>query len=322
VTALAPPSAWHVPPWTKLLLFTGGLALLAWVVARYPLAGIGQAAVALLPWGALAPALALAWAAAGAAATHALLGAAVPWAAVLWNRLVTDGYNDLVPGGFAGEVFRAQHLSGFIAPDRAVAATLDDRLVGDVIGLLYSSACIGVGLARGLLHGALADALAIYVVGASCTAVALGVLVESPVPLRMGGWLARRLGLRAGGAFPPPPARTIAVMVFWNLVARALGAAEVLLLLHLLGTRLDVADAFLAHGVLVAVSFVAAPVPGGVGVQEASSLVLFEALGRPGPEGVAFALARRGRILTLSLLGVAAHVVGRRAMAPGRPTGS
>ena len=57
-------------------------------------------------------------------------------------------------------------------------------------------------------------------------------------------------------------------------------------------------------------------IPQGLGVFEKASDYVFGVIGGAsvGPAGVAFALARRGRMLVVSVLGVLAHVVFGRMM--------
>lgn len=54
--------------------------------------------------------------------------------------------------------------------------------------------------------------------------------------------------------------------------------------------------------------FVGGVIPQNAGVQEATTVGVFELLHFSGPAAIAFALARRGRMLVTSVLGVGLHV--------------
>ena len=48
--------------------------------------------------------------------------------------------------------------------------------------------------------------------------------------------------------------------------------------------------------------------PAGLGVFEGAAVYVFGALDASGPAGLTFALARRGRMLTIGLIGVVLHL--------------
>jgi hypothetical protein len=67
-------------------------------------------------------------------------------------------------------------------------------------------------------------------------------------------------------------------------------------------------------GALAAAGFVGGVIPQGIGVDEAATVGIFGLLGLPGEAAIAFALARRGRMLLMSTSGVVLHLaLGRRA---------
>ena len=58
-----------------------------------------------------------------------------------------------------------------------------------------------------------------------------------------------------------------------------------------------IGDVFFTAGALSAAGFIGGAIPQGLGVAEAATVGMFQLLHFPGPAAVAFALARRGRIL-------------------------
>jgi hypothetical protein len=69
-----------------------------------------------------------------------------------------------------------------------------------------------------------------------------------------------------------------------------------------------------AAGASAAAGFVGFFMPQGIGVTEAATVGVFRVLGLSGSAGVAFALARRGRMLFMSVAGVLLYLLlGRRA---------
>src|SRR5690242_14294505 len=105
-----------------------GVALCALILARQPLAEVGRDLSKLgWPW-LLAPLCAVGWITANSMSLHALLGGRAPRGALVWNRVVGEGYNTLLPlAGVAGEPFKLRHLSRWLTPDRATAALVRDR---------------------------------------------------------------------------------------------------------------------------------------------------------------------------------------------------
>jgi uncharacterized membrane protein YbhN (UPF0104 family) len=69
----------------------------------------------------------------------------------------------------------------------------------------------------------------------------------------------------------------------------------------------------------MAAGFIGGAIPQGLGVTEAATVGLFQLLHFAGPAAVAFALARRGRTLLVSVVGVTLHLMFGRAVTRTQP---
>lgn len=108
--------------------------------------------------------------------------------------------------------------------------------------------------------------------------------------------------------------RAVIVSFNWHLLSWLLGAAEVWLILHLIGSPVTLAEALVLESLGQAVRSAAFLVPGALGVQEGGFLLLGALYGL-GPEvGLALSLAKRVRELLLGLPGLLAWQLaeGRR----------
>jgi SAM-dependent methyltransferase len=305
----------RVPKWIDSAFLVVGLALLVWVVSRYPLATIAQACRAVGPSVALVFLLPLGWHASGAAAVTVLLGRRIPWRKVFWARLAAEAYNSLFLA-VGGEPFRVRFLSQFVPADEVVAALIRDRVLEMTSGYFVSAGFLFIGLHRYTLPAALSVSLTVYAVLTAALAVAGTALVVTQLPARVGGFILRALGGSATALGAAMPRRTVLKVLPFYIVSRALGVLEIGVLLHLLGGHFDLAQAGFFDGVLNAVGAISFFVPGGLGAFEGTSVLLFKLLGLGGAQGVVFGLVRRARMILISVAGVALHWLGRRALAP------
>jgi len=292
-----------------------GLALLAWMLSRQPLSDIYDAVVRMGPIALAAPLIALAWFPTHSTALWLLLDTRPPWGEVLYNRLVGDGYNALLPmAGLGGEPFKARHLGQFVAMDRVVAALVRDRVIDNAIGFLFSAALLAATLPRLALPAVLTDALWLYAAIAAAIGALSFWLVISRLPRRLGQLLARWL---SGSSEEPPklPLARALQAALWSMASRVLGVCEIAVLLRAIDAPVDVTTAAFVDSALNAAGFLGFAFPQGIGVFEGSSVYLLGCLGVAAPAGLAFALVRRGRMLVVSLLGVVVHLL-RKARQP------
>jgi hypothetical protein len=141
-TAMKP----SVRRWLERALLVAGVALAVYVIAKFPLSKIADACLEL-GWAVLIPPLlCLLWFGAASRALYHLLGGAVPWRVLYWNRLVGEGYNMLLPAaGLGGEPVKLAQLSRYVPMQGAVVALINDRLIENALGLTYSAAMVAAG---------------------------------------------------------------------------------------------------------------------------------------------------------------------------------
>jgi hypothetical protein len=301
--------------WIERGLLVLGVGVAAYMVAQFPLEDIADACRALGPAVFVTPLLCLCWFGASSRALQHLLGGAVPWRVLMWNRLTGEGYNALVPAaGVGGEPVKLAQLSRYVPVERAIVALINDRLIENTVALGFSAAFVAAGALVLDVTPALQTTMLLYGAGAGAVGVAMAVVIFSNVTGRVGGRIARWLG--AGSlATTRLPRATLARAFAWTLVARTFGLVEIALLFALLGMTVTPWTVIFTGAAVAAAGFVGGVIPQGVGITEAASVGIFELLHFPGPAGVAFALARRGRMLVMSVVGVVLHVMFRHRVA-------
>ncbi len=298
--------------WLQRILLVAGLALLVWLISRFPLAAIGDACLQLGGWVFVTPVIAMGWFAASSTALGRLLGDTVPWRALFWNRLIGEGYNALLPAaGIGGEPFKLRMLARYVDTHRAVVGLINDRLIDNGSSLLMSAICVGVGAYQLDVSSSLRTTMVTYAIGAGLAAIAIGLVLMTNLTSRLGGRIAKWIGSATSGHERLPIGVLLRALA-WTMVARAVGLLEIWLLFALLGLDYTAGDIVFMSGALQAAGFVGGVVPQGIGVAEAATVGIFEMMHFAGPAAVAFALARRGRQLVTSVSGVALHLAFER----------
>jgi Lysylphosphatidylglycerol synthase TM region len=312
------PSARRV--WIQRGLMALGLGLVAYMISRFPLSAIADACLDLGFWVFVTPLIGMCWFAASSTALYNLLEGKVPWRALMWNRFVGEGYNALIPAaGMGGEPFKLRQLTRYVDTQRAVVALINDRLIENAIALVFSALCVGIGQFYLDVSPSLRTTMVTYAIVASLVAIVISILMVTNLTGRIGGRITRWI---TGSTEPPKklPILIIGRAFLWTLVARSLSLVEIALLFKLLDVEVTVTSVMFTGGALSAAGFVGGVIPQGLGVAEAASVGIFELLHFPGPAGVAFALARRGRTLVMSVAGVLCHLAfGRRIAAAAAP---
>jgi hypothetical protein len=304
----------HVRDRLGLLL---GIALLGFVLSRAPLGAIGADIGRLGPMLVIAPLLALGWHACNTFAFRVLIGGEVPWRTLYWNRLVGDGYNNLVPlGGVGGEPFKLRHLSRYLPAERVGVALVRDRVIESGFGLLTTGLLLAWAVST--LHAPVATREGLWGAAAIAVAVALvsAAVATSALPGRITGRIASLVGAETAEAVGSLGRRRLGHVVCWHLPARILGLLEVAVLLRLLNVEVSFGRVAFVDSALNVAGAVGFMFPQGLGVLEGAAVYTFSTLGHPGGAAVAFALSRRARLLLLATLGVSLH-----ALTPGDARG-
>jgi len=299
----------RIPKWIDKVLVVIGLGLLVWVVSQYPFDDIEKAISGMWPAVMLTPLIALCWACTATTALYTLLDRGVPWWKILWIRLVGDSYNALLPmAGFGGEPFKLRQLSYYLSPTVLMSTFIRDRILDNVVGFLWSALGCTVGLFAFALDGKLQAGLVGYAIVCGAIGVFGTALVLTRVPGKLGGWLAKLLGDVSPEKIDPLPVGRVLVILFWYTCSRALGLLEKVTLLWIIGAPHDLASAFFVDGFLSAAGYIGFMIPQGLGVFEGATIYVIGIVGAPGPAALAFAFARRGRMLVVGLFGISLHL--------------
>lgn len=302
-------SGLRIPRWVDKALLVVGLGLFAYVVSRYPLDEIASHVAGMWPRVALTPLIALSWFSCSTSSLYLLLDRRVPWLRLLWIRLVGDSYNSLLPlAGFGGEPFKIRQLTRSVESAVVMATLIRDRIVDNSMGFVFGAAELTIGLTGYHVDARLQVGLIGYIAVCSVLGVLGIALVRTRLPGRIGGGLARLLGDAAPDQITPVPLARLAQVLACCLAARVLGVLEKVTLLWVLGLPHDLVTAMFVDGVLNAIGYVGFMIPQGLGVFEQTSVFVLGIIGAPGPAGVAFALAGRGRLLVVGMFGVSLHL--------------
>lgn len=304
-----PKKGLRIPKWIDKVLVVVGIGLLAYVVSRYPFGDVTSAVAGMWPAVLLTPLIALCWFGSGTTALWVLLERKVSWWRLLWIRLVGDSYNALLPlAGFGGEPFKLRQLSYWLTPTVLMSTFIRDRILDNVVGFGVSAAEGVIGVVVFSLDDKAEVGLIGYAIVCALICVFGTALVLTRVPGRLGGWLAKLLGDVAPEQIEPMPARRVAFVLVWYAVSRAFGMLEKATLLWILDLPHDFASVAFVDGFLSAAGYIGFMIPQGLGVFEGATIYALGVLGAPGPAALAFAFARRGRMLVVGLFGISLHL--------------
>jgi uncharacterized membrane protein YbhN (UPF0104 family) len=300
----------RIPKWVDKLLFAIGVGLVIYIVSRYPLGQTWDAIAGMFPAVLITPLIAVSWFGSSASALYLLLDRKVSWWRILWIRLVGDSYNALLPAaGFGGEPFKIRQLSQNVEPALVMATLIRDRIIDNAVGFLVSGGGIALGLLRYSVDPKVEVGLFIYGVVCAALGVAGTALMLTRLPGKLGTWLAKVLGDVAPEKIDTLPLGRVLQVGAWYVVSRALGLTEKLALLWILHLPHDVLTVFFIDGAVSAAGYIGFMIPQGLGVFEGATIYVFGVIGAPGPAAVAFAFARRARMITVGLFGISLHLV-------------
>ena len=225
-----------------------------------------------------------------------------------WMVWVREAVNAMLPvARIGGEITGAWLLTTRGVRKRPAAAT---RVVDMTMSLVSQLAFTLVGVALLVTHGgetSLAESVGLGLL------IALPVLIAFGLVQRIGlfGVFARLFHLAFGDRFDRMvggaraldravhviyrrPGRILACAI-WQLVGWVVSAGETWIALMALGQPIALGDAIMVTALIEAASSCAFLVPGALGVQEGTFLVLGKILGLPDEVSLALALVRRAR---------------------------
>jgi uncharacterized membrane protein YbhN (UPF0104 family) len=280
------------------------IGLLVFIVTRFPLADVEQAFVQLGPVVLVTPLLALGSMAASAAALG-VLAESVGWRALIWNRIVGEGFNTMLPAGVGGEPFKIRHLSQHAPTPVAAYSIVGDYLIDTIVGVAMSAVFFAITLGAADEPHELHAAMTSYVIIATGFSLAGTALLLLGVPGRLGAKLRTWVPSRVA------PGKFVRSALL-SALARSILLIEIVLLLSLLGIEPTLLRVMFLAGASAAAGYLGFAIPQAIGVTEAATVGAFALLGLPGVAAVAFALARRGRMLLMSFVGLALYVATRK----------
>jgi Lysylphosphatidylglycerol synthase TM region len=234
-----------------------------------------------------------------------------PWLMVR-ARWVRESLNGLLPlVGIGGGVLAGQAIArqtGRPFAGVAAGATVDLLLESITqLPFLLTGLLLFSTLAPGVLSLGQAALLAAPLAAAASFVAVLTLPRARGLSLR----LADRLGFGAAlgrltgalGVVNAAP-RALLGAAAWHLLAWTLGAAEVWIILQVMGTPVSFAAAFAIESLGMAARSLGFALPAGLGAQEAGLAAVATGLGVPAEAAVAMAMLKRLREVTLSLPGL------------------
>lgn len=230
---------------------------------------------------------------------------------LVWGRLVREGGANILPfsevGGLAFGA-RAITLLG-VKWETAVASSLADvaaEFIGEIPFILFGFLVLA-------LHGRSSSIVLPLAAGLGLLAVAVAALIWAERHSeRLFHAIGRRLAARWASKVEREavaiehefehlfrPARRIGMAACIHLAGWIGGGVTVWLAYRMLGGHIDVVSAMAIEGLLSAALAVAFLVPGGLGVQEASYVLLGQLFGMPAHLSIGLSLLRRARDIVI-----------------------
>lgn len=323
--------------WLAYLLFAAGITAIVVLVGYFGYADIA-AALAAAAWGVvLVIAFHLAPLAADTIAWRYLLPSdkRARLSDLLWMRWVGESVNNLLPATqIGGDLVRGRLAAQRGIPPADAAASIVADITTSVLTLIAFGAIGALLVPQARQGAALLAGLAV--------SAALVTLFWYLQHRGLFAPLARRLGAAIGGTWDTlvgsaaaldaavariySRRRDVATSCAWAFAAWVVGAGEVWIALHFLGSPIGLLDAIAIESLIQALRSAAFAVPGALGVQEGGFVLLGAAFGLAPETALALSLVKRVRELALGLPGLIAwqiaearHLVRERdAGAEGR----
>ena len=315
----------------RLLFCAAGFLLLAYLLWRIGFATALAQVVRFGPWFLAIIGLALGWLFLQACAWSLIQAAhfrRIPLSSLFRAKIIGDTLNALIPtASVGGDAARAFLVRRHAPLEEAIPGVLVDKTVEFASGSLFLAAGFLLSLLFVDLPGWM-DAVA-----AACLAgMAFGVTGLVLLQKRGAAWTLDRLGrivpvvrrfvarkeeaIRAFDrnlrlVYGRRDARTVAAAAL-HFAARVLGAAEVLIVMKVLGSPVPFIEAvFIAAGVSI-VNTALFVVPGHLGVMESAHVLILRSLGFAAGTGLGVGLIRRLRKLATVGLGLILLAADRR----------
>ncbi len=238
-----------------------------------------------------------------------------------FQRWIGEGVTVLLPfASISGELVRVRlaivyGLRGAVA----FASIVMDAVVAVVSQILFLgigvALYVSIGSGSDALRGSMGFALIALLLAAGAMAMAIrgewlgrfGKILKNVFSSSQASWLAEAMN-SVDEQIAEITARRAAFLrsLLWRLLGWVLGAAEIALVLYLLGKPISLGEALMLDALTTAVRTAFFFVPAGLGVQEGTLLLLGATLGIGGETMMAAALIKRARELVFGLPAVLA----------------
>lgn len=268
----------------------------------------------------VAAAVSLGWMALYARGLQVIVGGALRWGRLVYNRLIGEAYSVITPlADMGGDPVRVMDLAAGVGTSAAVRAIVIDRLVYSTSGLVFSGLSAAVAVRAFAWDSRLERLLTGYALAALAGALLLALLTTRPAAARALAGVLRFAKVRLPEVPSPLPPLAFARALGWHLLGRASALVEIAVLLVALGQPLRPAALIAAGAIISIAGIVFFFIPGGLGVNEGAAVLAMTLSGYSESVGLAVGLARRVRQLLLAGAGVLLTIVWRPGRAPGRP---
>ena len=298
-----------------------GMGILGFLISKMPLGEVMHAlqSVGLNVFWVFA--VAPLWIMANTMALSSLTHHRVGFFNLLYNQLVGEAMNTVVPlAGIGGEPFKIKHLSRWLPLGDASQAIIMDRLIHAVSGLFYSSALLFLTVylvpfsanlrLPMIIAGGLFAVLGFVLMGFSL----------SKIPSKLTQFILKRFSFFEVLREQKLPKSTFAACLGYKLLGRVINLTEIYLILRFLDIAVTPGRMAIIAAFIAASSLLINVIPQGLGVAEAGVTGAFSLIGLAPHLGLTFGLIRRGRIIFWALVGIALFLPFQLVRSLVRPT--
>lgn len=285
--------------------FLVGLGILGFLISRMPLGKVLEALHSVgfnVLW---VFAVAPFWFLANTMALSSLIQHRVGFLKLLYNQLVGEAMNTVVPlAGIGGEPFKVKHLSNWIPLGEASQVIVIDRLVHAVSGLIYSSALLFLSIY--LVPFSMSLKLSILLTAGLLAVLALVLMLfsRSKALSHLTHFILKRFSSFEVFRKQKLPKGTFAACLGYKLLGRTINLIEIYLILRFLGLEITPGIMVIVAAFIAASSLLVNIIPQGLGVAEAGVTGAFSLIGLAPHLGLTFGLIRRARIIFWALVGI------------------
>jgi hypothetical protein len=286
--------------------FLVGLGILGILISKMPLGEVMESMHSVGFNALWVFAVAPLWFLANTMALSRLIQHRVGFFNLLYNQLVGEAMNTVVPlAGIGGEPFKVKHLSRWLSIGEASQAIVLDRLIHAVSGLIYSSAVLFITIY--LVPFSASLKLSMILAGGLLGILGLTLMFFSlsKVPSQLTHFILKRFSSFEVLRQQKLPKSTFAACLGYKLLGRVINLIEIYLILRLLGIAVTPGRLAIIAAFIAASSLLINVIPQGLGVAEAGITGAFSLIGLAPHLGLTFGLIRRARIIFWALLGVA-----------------